>query len=725
MKREIWWILRKDLLAARWELAFYTCFLVGVEVMLAFLWFPMFGFAAQLMLWAVAATLFNSRCEEDRLFPQNTSWWVSRPLTRADVACAKWWFGVLALIVPGFAIRYLLSLAMGYAVLSATAVALMGSAPLAAIVLAILFRRLKLIPRRFVVVLAALLGAGGVLQGAKEVTLHTTGSLPVQAINAEDIRAVPPASVIDPWLRVDLPPKRVLMDASYLGKTMRFDNASYRFRGRVANAGAENWWYWTLKTISPEEPLAARRVAPPISSTTEQMRSHIINGQRKIHWINASLPAWHAGTERRLGGYLSWRIGEVHRVLEIPLIFDDLRIENGIRYRAESVAKGKVQIELLGPVPKGFGGDLGYNNWFGANAGVTATTRNAGRVAVFAANHWTESAGFPAFSRRHVLRFDDPRNVFPADTPLRLSLYSANFDGQWSTSVNKKIRIAGPRDEHLKAIFADATPLQEPRPSQSREQSSETVHPVNNGMDTSSFVDNLGPPGSDIRTKPPPGFDPDDPKHVRIVLDLIKDYPAAFLWLPEHARQEGQRTLEDRLRTPPVTNPLGMLAATKNMQFDDPKCIEGLGWCFIHSNYVQQFLGRALEYHGYSTNRRCSVEVLERIAEPYRSQVWEKTWRYVKLEVFTDSHLKLPPEYISEALRRNSPDALKVACVYMRRKKDIKRDPHQYQVLLDQLRKMSGYQGPPEEFEDWFKLNGFAIGTERDEDEKEFLPGEK
>ncbi len=737
MNKYIWWILKKDLYGRRYELALYVVASFLVEADLALLWWPECEIPFQMLLWVFIGFVFARICHEDRLAPRDTCWWPTRPLTSRHIRAAKWWFGLIAVIGPVFVFRLGLASYCGFSTVSVLTVATLGVLPLAFFVLLIMGAFWRTVDWWRMGVILVVLVVACFLGIVNHYVPKSITQIQIKYLNSA---THPPraTSVVDPWLSVKLPDNRVVCNSAF-DSTFDFADDRYRVKGGVQHTSIPysarepvdgRTWHWYIKTRYEKATVYGETVESPLANSTQKHYSYVREGREYDGSRRAKLPDTSDGPSAQLEGRLRWRVAEIHRVWEGKVTWDEQQFDHGISARMIKKPDQQMGIQLLGPVTDGLTGDRAFFNWFGAGAAVVVIPEHGEKVAVFSDEPKVTDDGWPAFSRRYTLTIPDPRQYFPESESLKVKIYSANYDGQGEREVVGTIEPPLRRTLNPRGCFSGGHVLKRIERTDSNEKSNgpSDVALTTEGdrdvkkkglleridekiKDAYRYRRDVEMAASWDRLRE--GFDASDSREVRAVINRLPWNPQMYNWLPDAARPKGKKTLRELLRNPPIKNPVGMLKVAGRVHFEDREVLEGLAWCFIHSDRLDRMFEEWYDHNRpeVTSGSRCSIEYLDIIPERLRDAVWAKTWRRVKVDVTMDTRVKTSPNYIEEALRRESADAKRVACLYMRRigpsariEGEHKRE--QYEKMLDLLRERSDYSGPAEEFESWFMKNG-------------------
>ena len=464
MKPDVRRILKKDLRAERAALALYVLGVGGVEYCLATLTLPKFGFLLQLLLWVFGGAVFALRCREDPIFRVENAWWVTRPIVAADIAAAKWWFATLAIVAPPLFARVALGVILGYDSYGIFAGALAGAAPPILVSLAVMNRLFTQLARWRWVTPATLACTAFVLAVAKTVSPETTDRLAVQTIDPS--ASLPPlATVVDPWMSVRLPPKRVLLSGSFecdlsvkrvrsvpeVANPARFRYFGvdrFRIRGSIEDMSKVSpaSWYWYFTRQHPESAVyqdSGEHCVPLRWKSEKKTRTRTPDGEYRFVYRSAPLPDGLDGATTHIDMSLRWRVAEVRRVWSGTLTDTGLSSAEKVPAHFQTRPGGRLELSLTAPVATGLSGDGAFYNWFGNSAAILVSgTNGERRHSVVLHPRWrTIDAGFPAFARRYRLRFRDPRRYFPPGAKLAITLYSANRDGHGGWSGRRPVTV--------------------------------------------------------------------------------------------------------------------------------------------------------------------------------------------------------------------------------------------------------------------------------------------
>ncbi|MCC5850662.1 MAG: hypothetical protein JJU29_21455 [Verrucomicrobia bacterium] len=748
MQKQIRWILKKDFLAARTALAIALPVHFLIELGLARVWISSRGFVAQVAVWVFLVWVLSDRFSEDARKEDGTAWLSTRPVHRGHAAHAKAWFVTLVLLVPAFLIRFILSLSLNQGLANAVIVAFHGLLPLILLGLLMLmiyhFRGVTW----YTVLTLCVIMTQGILYGLRtEPRLMLERAPSLQAI-LPDTPAPHPSVMLDPWLAVELEPERILISSGFR-TTLSVQSELYNLDVGVNGSWGTSYlnsqisaesWYWYFHRRYPMKNVHSDVMHPPlVHATTRRQEGQDDRGRKEYKWVNAKLPENLDGQSLEMEVRLAMKIGEGRPVWEGPISMEKSSVSRGIRVQASQGNNNNIVLEILGPITAGFTGASAYVNWFQAGAGVVLESMDGEDLLVFPASVQQEQSGMPAFSRRYRLTLYGANPFFEDNQTWNVSIHSAHavFSGRVRKGVPLVMRI--PREQVLTESLSAHVPgisltkmaaRFSPKVAMPNEvDQTRTSAPSEFGrqMDRHIGLRTIahGPGTGHVNERQYPNhfwelrnvYDPSNPEHIHAILHRLHWQPYLFDWLPEADREEGRQRLKESLRQRPVLNPKAMLQLAEKDAFEDEESLRGLAWCFIYSNRLD-YLRSEGGTHRIVWAPRYPVRALDLFPKPLRDEVWEKTWPRVAQEILADVRIAVSPDYLLEALRRDSPRALQVSAVYFRRidRLWISRYGH-HQEFLEELMALliekTRYSGDPEGFVEWFQVHGIARFAEK------------
>lgn len=749
MKRRNFHVLKKDFRAALPALALYLGGVGVVQGMLAQVVLPGRGIWLQLPCWVLGWWIYHERLREDSPTGWDLHWVASRPVEPRHLLSAKIGFLVLGILAPVVLFRLGYALILGFGLIAGALSALTSTAvPLLGAYLLLLRERYGLQVSHHVAITGCLILVL-VLPGFRGAPRRETESIPIRSI-AEVDTPPHPADIIDPWLVTSLPPGRMLADHEIF-RSSRFGGVPYRQHSRLY---LQNAWFWHVHRRYPDRSVKTT-ISPRIASgRTEKRYTTRVNGEIVEGFRETSIPREFQGMTHAWQSLISYRIFEVSFVWSGPLAFGVDTVDHHIRGRFEADGSGRITLSLLGSPFLPAKGGKPYNHCF--EAGHAAFLVESGPDSMLLVRYTegggmddgveTLESGILSPSRKYRMSFLDPRPYFPPDARLRITVLGATLDGE-QKRMEKTLEIPQ-RDAHRERLLARAVQgdheaernyayagsgSDSPTSRRSSGSTGEYGQELDAQLRDRLWIELSDPRRSMSRKNKPvwdelrTRFDPDDPKHIQAVLSRLMAHPYLLYWLPEDERDRGRDRIHEAMKTTLVTNPMAVLHLVDSEAIG---LLPNLGWSFEFSNRVHRLVtdadAYATRYESLdgATTIRCPVRYLGLVPETERRGVWERTWKKVRLEESMKGLPYTPPGYFLEALRRNSPQAVEAACLYLRKQPkklfqrkgwmkkylDLEQTNRDIDRLVKQLRERFPRPGTDGEFLDWFLREGFRVG---------------
>lgn len=590
------WMICKDVQASSVSLALYLAMVVWVELALAHLWVTRLGFTLQAATALFGIWILLIRCREDSPNQWDTRWIATRPLYPAAIFTGKALYFFLFLLFPLLLTRLLLSLFMGFGLANGLQLGLNATLlPLWPGLLVLSFQGYRLGNTRFFSAVIYTLTLA-FLAGIRSQTFPTPGSFSFHPVLETDPDPTP-AELIDPWIRVDMPADRLLREST-METTFRHSDETYRLQSNLQDIYShadEGRWYWHfVRRYSERRILSPAQLFPMSASTQKETRVHR-EGRPQTVFVNSALPETIAGSVQNLPVQLTYSTLRVQPVWHGRFV-KETQLHRSVRGRVELPEGGLVALHLLGPVTQGLAGSTATSNWFGDGHGVvTVESSPESDLLVLPARIQQTTAGFPAFSRRYTLRFDDPRPFFPENTPLTLTVYSGTPAETGRRREELSLWMRAPRAEITRQLVRRVPAHEIPAAKGSRAAQPLPMAPgrfaarvdrVLNWEDIQTLSDPRVTVSHETRARLQTlrdAFNPDDPEDVEDLLDRLAWHPYLLDFLHAETFLLGVERLRHLLANPPVTNPIGLLAEWDKLQQEPTEEEQaGIAWCLVH-----------------------------------------------------------------------------------------------------------------------------------------------
>jgi hypothetical protein len=678
MNREIRWHLRKDIRAVRAALVLYLGLAILLELALVLHNAGAMGFPLQILVWILGFWIVALRCHEDSPKAWDTRWIASRPVSRQGLDAGKQAF-VLTVLMPLLLIRLVIALSLGFGFWNGVLTGLHSF-------LFLFWPSVILLKREHYRLSPVLLGCASVLTlflivlaGLRSGNLYEpTVSPQFRPIVPAD--TLPPlAEYIDPWIRMEMPPDRILHEANTRIQT-NVDGVEYRFTSHISslrNEFSEAHWFWHFHRRFPKRSVVSPFSTPAISETTERRTEVTMDGKTETIYVETKLPATLVHRTKALRPEISYELLQVQPVWQ-GQVDAKVALFHQVRGAFRSTAHDTVELQLIGAATGGLTGSRAYWNWFeGQYAAITFETGPNSPLLVLPALVRQNTSGFPAFTRVYTLEVRDPTPYFPENSPIQATVYSGTSAERGRSSAEMALYLRPRRDAILH--------------SRQNSEGTQAIHPVRkieNAAPSLVFqdrfrnrVDNTFEIGqilrlSDARYDPGSNtllalkflrqsYHRDHAEDRSDLLDRLVWHPYLIDFLDETDKPEALNRLRALLRTPPVTNPVGLLTQINktNISLDDAE-LQGYAWCLIHGHRLQFHRNVPGETVAFD---RPPLAWLDRLPDGLRQQTWDSLWETIRFELHTANQIKLRPEYIVEALRLKSPGAQEAASVFLQK----------------------------------------------------------
>lgn len=675
MKSAKQWILSKDFRASGFSWPLYLLFALGVECLLAFQRTGNAAFPLQLTVWLFALWILLLRANEDSPNAWDTRWLASRPLRRDDVNLAKFLYFLLFLVLPLLLIRLSISLILGLGFFNGILTGLHTAVVLLWPGLLLLKSKGYVLPPVLLMSVLTLSMLLTVLTGFRgQLRISPSESLTFYPATPGQPYAM--AELLDPWLRIGLAPDQMLGSSS-LSISFSWEDEHFRVgahRNAIRNDLNEGEWFRHFQRIQPQRPLLSPVPSFSLSARTLRRTTEIRQGTPTTVYVNTRLPDALSEEEKRYTVNFEFVLLHVLPVWQGTLQ-QGITLHDQVRGRIRNDQNGTIELHLTAAATHGLTGPRAFGNWFGGGLGaVTVESAPDTPLLVLPAKITPIQTGFPAFTRSYRLLLHDPRPFFPAGATLSLTVHSATTPSRRRHS--HPFRMAP--DPDRRTLMNRFESLDLPSPPFHPPTGLQAQHPpptdnFGSALDRAfplSAISELSDPRRAVGTRTQQNenrirrnFQPQQPDDLAALLDRLPLHPHLIDWLPDSQRPSGVQRLRETLRHPPLANPTGLLFWIDTLQLvPEAEDFPGIAWALIHADRLDLLsnLSAPVWLHD-----RPPLRFFDLLPPDLRAETWAQVWQRIRADLPQARRIALRPEYMLEALRRQSPDAPEAVRQYL------------------------------------------------------------
>ncbi len=698
MNSKLIWSIRKDVRASRFSLLLYLLMLVGVELALAHHLVERLGFPLQAAVTVFGLWILWLRCREDSPNRWDTRWIATRPISLKVLFTAKCTFFLLLILLPFMLTRLLISLVLGFGFLNGIHLGLNATLlPLWPGLLVLNVQGYRLYNSLFfsAVLFSITLGF---FVGIRSNFDMDSAEFAFQGLREHDPEPKA-AELIDPWIRIEMPQDRLLMEAS-TRIPLHYANEVYRMEStlqKMGNHARESRWYWHFQRRYPERHVVSPFTRFSMNASTQRQTESIRDGKRHWRFVYTELPEELTGSVKDLQVELNHRLLRVQPVWS-GVLREGVQRDGAVRGTFTALGGNQIELVLQGPVTSGVSGSRAFWNWFESKLGaVTLQVSPDSDLLVLPARIRQTDTGFPAFTRRYILEMEDPRQFFPEESTLSLTVYGAAPEASARTHGTMPLWMRSERSEMLRQLAQENPVLLPSSISPHQKPEADPMASDRFAAQVDRILD-----WSDIQTLSDPripkstrtlerlerlrsSFRPEAPRDLQDLLDRMAWHPYLLAFLPEEKQTQGVERIRQLLRNPPITNPMGLLSQVERIGIDlNEEELAGVAWCLLHpSRIVYQ-----LEWRGAGILAdRPPLNYFDMLPTDLRQTTWDSAWHQIRMDLDMAKTIRLRPEYLLEALQRQSLMAEETTNTFLKRTSidtfDLLQDRQDYRKLRD------------------------------------------